>query len=109
MGCIPVDKHFISELETTLLARAVQLGIEFRTINDEDLIQQKFKHYFYVQFPLPSKDDGTTTDCNFDFSYKQFLYISPDYEHDSSNAPPIIPIQFGREIVASVMGKPETI
>jgi diadenosine tetraphosphate (Ap4A) HIT family hydrolase len=97
LQCIPVQKKLGIKLELTMLAQAKKCGMLLREIksdlktssviaNDEDC-----EGYFYAELPIV----GDT--------FKRFVYKATT----SGNATVKVPLQFGREVLAAVLAKPE--
>lgn len=88
--CIPVPRQLGSKIEATMLAQARSNGMDMRQLksdislasilNDED-------GYFYAEIPVAKSEP------------KRYLY--------RTNSNSSCPLQFGREIVAAVLAKPE--
>lgn len=94
--CIPFPNDLIQELDVTIQAKASQLGFDFEPVTDDDLIQRELSSYFYID--LPFNVNGGKPE------YKQLIYI-PKEGNNVGRRPP--PLQFGREIISSLLGKPE--
>lgn len=103
--CIPIERQFGVKLQATMLVQARKLGIELREINsdiglqalvsgengDDDGDDGDNEGYFYAEIPAAGLE------C------KRFLYQQKQTDGRRSS----IPLQFGREIVAAVLGKPD--
>ena len=94
--CIPVARQLGIKLKATMMAQARKLGINIREItsdlaitalvaNDED--ETGTDGYFYAEIYMEGRP-------------KRFLY-------KSSSDGPLVPLQFGREILAAVLGQPD--
>lgn len=103
--CVPVPKGLGVRLESTLIAQAKANKIDIREIQSPDLDistllgQNEVDEdggYFYAEVPMPGRQ----------LEYKRFLYqMSP--QNGEGTRGPKVPLQFGREVIAAVMGKSE--
>ena len=98
--CIPVERKLGIKLQTTMQAQAKKVGFALREMNSDLALSSVLKNndgdeegdmdgYFYAEIPTTGKE------------YKRFLYTSKQ----SSRV--MVPLQFGREVLAAVLGKPE--
>lgn len=112
--CIPVKRQLGISLQSTMLAQARKVGIELREINSDVGIESLLSNssnddedddcsgYFYAEVPI-----ATGTD------YRRFLYQTSKQKSSlpltSGHAKKTtsVPLQFGREILAAVLGQPE--
>ena len=108
--CVPVPSGLGLKLETTLRAQAKANNIDIREIQSPDLDISALlgqdedddgKGYFYVEVPLPGGRE-----------FKRFLYQVKSQETEPAadgrrHNGPRVPLQFGREVVAAVLGKSE--
>jgi diadenosine tetraphosphate (Ap4A) HIT family hydrolase len=102
--CVPVPKGLGVKLETTLRAQGQANQFEFREIQSPDLdistlLRQDDDNdsdggYFYVEVPMPGSK----------LEFKRFLY---KVQAQQEGRGPRVPLQFGREVIAAVMGKKE--
>ena len=87
--CLPIDKKFSHRIEGTLKAQAKQARMNLHEVSPDvdiqNVIDDERDGYFYAEI---CTDDGR----------KCFLHSS-----DKN----VCPLQFGREVVAAVLGKPE--
>lgn len=93
--CIPVQKNLGSKLQITMLAQAKRTGMQLRELNSDLGLKSVLNSddendggYFYAEIPT----GGT--------EYKRYVHKA----HADSKA---VPLQFGREVLAAVLGKPE--
>ncbi|KAL7560251.1 hypothetical protein ACA910_015471 [Epithemia clementina (nom. ined.)] len=117
--CVPIAKGLGTKLHATMMTQARKIGIPLREIssdlgmtalvrnhddNDDDdgnAKNSKAKEnsgYFYAEIVSSSTSSSTP-------QRKRFLYKASQQE--SSGTTVAVPLQFGREILAAVMGKPE--
>ena len=103
--CVPVPKGLGVKLETTLRAQAKANKIDLREIQSPDLdistlLSQNEDEgdggYFYAEVPMPGRQ----------LEFKRFLF-QVRAEEQEGNRGPMVPIQFGREVIAAVLGKSE--
>lgn len=98
--CVPVPKGLNVKLETTLRAQARANKFEFREIQSPDLDVSTLLQgddedeggYFYAEIPMPGGK----------LEYKRFLYKVQADQREGR-----VPLQFGREVIAAVLGKSE--
>jgi diadenosine tetraphosphate (Ap4A) HIT family hydrolase len=93
--CIPVQKNLGSKLQITMLAQAKKTGMQLRELNSDLGLKSVLNSddendggYFYAEIPT----SGT--------EYKRYVHKA----HADSKT---VPLQFGREVLAAVLGKPE--
>ena len=103
--CVPVPKGLGVKLETTLRAQAKANKMELREIQSPDLdistlLRQNEDDgdggYFYAEVPMSGRP----------LEFKRFLYQLRSQEQEA-NRRPVVPLQFGREVIAAVLGKSE--
>jgi len=93
--CVPVPRKLGVKLHATMLAQARRIGMDIREMNSNLNVSTLLKDsdddegYFYAEIPAGG------------MQVKRFLYKSKV----ASNVR--VPLQFGREILAAVMEKPE--
>lgn len=92
--CVPVERGLSVKLQATMMAQAKKIGMLLRELSSDlnlkaVITDDDSAGYFYMEIP-----DLRST-------YKRFLY---KHESDSGLK---VPLQFGREILAAVLGKPE--
>jgi len=97
--CIPVERNLGLKLQATMLAQARKLNMDLREINSDVGLRAILSSsdddddaggYFYAEVPVGGSE------C------KRFLYKATATSTTSS-----VPLQFGREVLAAVLGKPE--
>jgi len=97
--CIPVERKLGLKLQATMLAQARKLGMELREINSDVALQAVLSDeddagdaggYFYAELPVSGSSE-----------YKRFLYKA------GASTNTTVPLQFGREVLAAVLGRPE--
>lgn len=97
--CIPVDRKLGLKLQATMLAQARKLGMELREINSDVALQAVLSSddedadvggYFYAEVPVSGSSE-----------YKRFLFKA------GASTKTSVPLQFGREVLAAVLGRPE--
>lgn len=93
--CIPVARKLGLKLQLTMLAQAKRIGMEMREINSDLGVQAVLNSddddsqgYFYAEIPVAGKE------------YKRFFYKATDSSQH-------VPLQFGREVLAAVLEKPD--
>ena len=87
--CVPVPKNIGIKLQATMLGMAKASGFPLRELNsDLGLAAMTEDGYFYAEVPLSRNE------------FKRFLYRA-----GNDGAP--VPLQFGREILASVLDDPD--
>jgi diadenosine tetraphosphate (Ap4A) HIT family hydrolase len=96
--CIPVERKLGTRIQATMMAQANNLKLDLREVNTDVGIQallnddsdsvENYCGYFYAEIPFGGE-------------YKRFLYRAK--EDDKSK----VPMQFGREVLAAVLGKPD--
>ncbi|GAX26465.1 hypothetical protein FisN_1Lh708 [Fistulifera solaris] len=93
--CVPVERGLGAKLQATMMAQAKKIGVNLRELSSDLNLKAVITDdddsfgYFYLEVP-----DSRHT-------YKRFLY---KHNADSDVR---IPLQFGREILAAVLGKPQ--
>ena len=95
--CIPIKKRLGLKIQATMLAQARKLGIDLREVNSDLGLKALLSDeegestgYFYAETPIEGSQ------------YKRFLY-----KRSGTSGRGTVPLQFGREILAAVLGKPE--
>lgn len=92
--CIPIERNSAMKVQATMLAQAAKAGfrlselntdLSLRTILDAD----NNEGYFYAEISTSST------------GIKRFIY------KDDALGKPLVPLQFGREVLAAVLGQPE--
>ena len=103
--CIPVERKLGLKLQTTMLAQARKLGMELREINSDVALRAVLSSdeedgseggYFYAEIPFAAGNE-----C------KRFLYKAGGGSVAGPGGAVSVPLQFGREVLAAVLGKPE--
>jgi len=102
--CIPVPRQLGLKLQTTMLRQAAAAKFDIREINSDvaslsvlganktgDDDTGVASGYFYAEIPISGK------------SYRRFLYKEPPVPSCGGR----VPLQFGREVLAAVLGKPQ--
>lgn len=106
LQCVPVPKGLGVKLETTLRAQAKANKIDLREIQSPDLVVSTLLSqnedaeggYFYAEVPVTGRN----------LEFKRFLYqVKPEEQQEGNRRGPMVPIQFGREVIAAVLGKKE--
>jgi len=99
--CIPVEAGSGPAIQSKMLEMSVRSGFQLREITSElslNALEEDWSAgYFYVEIPLGGGDE-----------YRRFIYRAGDAsgnEQGSSRAH--VPLQFGREVLAEVLNKPE--
>lgn len=91
--CVPIPKDCTSTLRATMMAHSKACGFNLRTIESDlgvSSLLEKDDSYFYAEILTNS-------------NRHRFLYKQPD-DGNSSNT---VPLQFAREVLASVLKKPK--
>jgi diadenosine tetraphosphate (Ap4A) HIT family hydrolase len=98
--CIPVERQLGSRLLTTMLAQAGKAGMDLKEIKSDigasallvdDDEQDEAGGYFYAEIPASS------------MGFRRFLHKQVPGRHRGGT----VPLQFGREVLAAVLEKPE--
>ncbi|EEC44471.1 predicted protein [Phaeodactylum tricornutum CCAP 1055/1] len=90
--CVPVPKRSGIQLQSTMIAQARKTGMQLRELTSDLALAAMFTDedneggYFYAEIPLAGTD------------FKRFLYKADGQGQT--------PLQFGREVIAAVLGKP---
>lgn len=102
--CVPIPKHLGTKLQATMMAQARKIGIPLREISsdlgmtalvsNDGSDKKENVGYFFAEIRSVSIVGGAPR-------IQRFLYNA------SQGTPAVVPIQFGREVLAAVMGKPE--
>jgi diadenosine tetraphosphate (Ap4A) HIT family hydrolase len=94
--CIPFERKLGLRLQTTMQAQAKKFGFSLREINSDIGLSSVLKNgdeegdgYFYAEIPTGGKE------------FKRFVYKA------SAGSRIQVPLQFGREALAAVLGKPD--
>jgi len=108
--CIPIERDICKTLEGTLLNTAKKYDTEIKLLHEGDLDLwggnmnlDKLdllceSGYFYGEVPVAS-DDGV-------ISYQRYLHVTqPAGEEAGPHKKKSLPLQFGREVLASAIGK----
>ena len=98
--CIPIERGLGIKLQATMVALAKSIpGFDLKELNSDLALSamagddgEEDGGYFYAEVPLTSKE------C------KRFLYKA---RLDAEQRGAVVPLQFGREVLASVMDKPD--
>lgn len=102
VNCIPIKKGLGKEIMKTMLSQAATTnggsGFELRELQNPDISVSSILHnaedeltgYFYVEVPFGN--DG---------EIKRYLYTALDQGNDARKH---VPLQFGREVLAAVLG-----
>jgi hypothetical protein len=91
--CIPVPKNTGARLKATLVAMARSSGFALRELNSDlglAAVAGDDGGYFYAEVPVASASSG---------DFQRFLYRA-----DGGGT---VPLQFGREVLASVLDNPD--
>jgi diadenosine tetraphosphate (Ap4A) HIT family hydrolase len=93
--CIPVEKKLGLKLQTTMLAQAQKADMQLRELNSDlglasvlNSDDENDGGYFYAEIPGGGNE------------FKRYL-------HKANTESRTVPLQFGREVLAAVLGKPE--
>jgi len=103
--CIPIEKDLsTTKLEATMMGMAKSIpGFDLKEINsdlalsgiiqgsDDDDDDDMDGGYFYAEVPVSATE------------FKRFLYR----DRGTTKKRAVVPLQFGREVIASLMGKPD--
>jgi hypothetical protein len=92
--CVPVPKNTGARLKATLVAMARSSGFSLRELNSDlglAAVADGDGGYFYAEVPVASASSG---------DFQRFLYRA-----DSGGG--TVPLQFGREVLASVLDNPD--
>jgi diadenosine tetraphosphate (Ap4A) HIT family hydrolase len=93
--CVPVERGLGVKLQATMMAQANKIGVHLRELSSDLNLKAVITDdddsagYFYIEVP-------DSRNC-----YKRFLY-----KHNTDSGVRV-PLQFGREILAAVLGKPQ--
>lgn len=112
--CIPVEKDTCKKLENVLRSTAGKYDVQLKLLEEgcsdlwsgsmdtSELDTLNESGYFYAEVP--------TCNAEGSMSVKRFLYSIP-YSDDveSCSQKLSVPLQFGREVLASALGKPEVV
>ena len=105
INCIPVERGLGSKIRSTMLSMAASAGFvaetkEFRELQNPDISvtsilknsdEDELGGYFYAEVPFGENGD-----------FKRFIYTSVEKEGGARRRS--VPLQFGREVLAAVMG-----
>jgi hypothetical protein len=98
--CIPVDLDSGPMIQKVMVDMASKAGFRLKEITGEiglyALEDDWSDGYFYAEIPLPGGGD----------EFRRFIYRAGDGKGDISNRG-TVPLQFGREVLAEVMGNPD--
>ena len=98
--CIPVEAGSGPEIQSKMLEMSVRSGFQLREITSElslNALEEDWSEgYFYVEIPLGGGDE-----------YRRFIYRAGDTSGDEQGSRGHVPLQFGREVLAEVLNKPE--
>ena len=104
--CIPVDTGSGPAIQSKMLAMAAKAGFQLREITSElslNALEEDWADgYFYVEIPLPGEGG----------EYRRFIYRAGDNvantkDNGQASGRVQVPLQFGREVLAEVLNKPE--
>jgi hypothetical protein len=100
--CIPVDAGSGPAIQSKMLEMSLKAGFQLREITSElslNALEEDWKDgYFYVEVPLPGGVD----------EFRRFIYRSGDASGGDQGSNNVhVPLQFGREVLAQVLSKPE--
>ena len=91
--CVPVPRNVTAKLQMAMTNQARKIGIDMRELSADlplsTVLSRDDAGYGYFYAELPSADGGM----------RRYMYMS-----DGRTA---VPLQFGREVVAAALGKPE--
>ena len=115
--CIPIPRRLGIKLQATMMTQARKIGINLREIssdldmsalvNNDDEDQKENSGYFYAEIVNTASFKTSTTSPEIKkFLYKTSQPNTGDPGRQGSSAT-LVPLQFGREVLAAVMGKPE--
>lgn len=98
--CIPVEAGSGPAIQSKMLEMSVRNGFHLREITSElslNALEEDWSNgYFYVEIPLGGGDE-----------YRRFIYRAGDKSGDEQGSRTHVPLQFGREVLAEVLNKPE--
>ena len=100
--CIPVEAGSGPTIQSKMLEMSVRAGFQLREITSElslNALEEDWSEgYFYVEIPLGGGDE-----------YRRFIYRAGDASGgDEQGSKRVhVPLQFGREVLAEVLNKPE--
>ena len=98
--CIPVDLDSGPMIQKVMVDMASKAGFRLKEITGEiglyALEDDWSDGYFYAEIPLPGGGD----------EFRRFIYCAGDGKGDINNRG-AVPLQFGREVLAEVMGNPD--
>ena len=101
--CIPVDASSGPTIQSKMLEMAVQAGFQLKEITSDlglnALDDDWSDGYFYAEIPLPGGGN----------EFRRFIYRAGDRSNENINngRRGTVPIQFGRQVLAEVMGNPD--
>ena len=94
INCVPVPRDCTTKLRTTMVAHAKASGFDLRDMQSDLTIASmitKKDSYFYAELHTKTQSHR--------FLYKQ--------QEDSGNSSSVVPLQFAREVLASVLQNPK--
>jgi diadenosine tetraphosphate (Ap4A) HIT family hydrolase len=98
--CIPVEAGSGPAIQSKMLEMSIRNGFHLREITSElslNALEGDWSNgYFYVEIPLGGGDE-----------YRRFIYRAGDKSGDEQGSRTHVPLQFGREVLAEVLNKPE--
>ena len=98
--CIPVEAGSGQAIQLKMLEMSIRCGFQLREISSglslNALEEDWSDGYFYAEIPLGGGDE-----------YRRFIYRAGHASGDNQSSRAHVPLQFGREVLAEVLNKPE--
>lgn len=98
--CIPVDADSGPTIQSKMLDMASRAGFQLKEITSDlglNALEDDWSDgYFYAEIPLPGGGD----------EFRRFIYRAGSGD-GNNNGRPIVPLQFGREVLGEVMENPD--
>lgn len=99
--CIPVDAGLGPKIQSKMLEMAVRAGFQLKEITSDlglNALEDDWSDgYFYAEIPLPGGGD----------EFRRFIYRAGGDGNVGGRGKNTVPLQFGREVLAEVMGNPD--
>eukprot|EP00970_Alexandrium_tamarense_P009561 scaffold1917_cov196-Alexandrium_tamarense.AAC.22 len=102
--CIPVEADSGPALQSKMLEMAIRCGFQLKEITSDlglNALEDDWSGgYFYAEIPLPGGGN----------EFRRFIYRAGDAGDGNNNCggrKGTVPLQFGREVLAEVMGNPD--
>ena len=96
--CIPVESGSGPAIQSKMLEMAVRAGFQLKEITSDlglNALEDDWSGgYFYAEIPLPGGGDD----------FRRFIYRAGDDNNGGGHGRGTVPLQFGREVLAEVMG-----